>query len=213
MGTWLATIRFPDGTCKYARYSTVVEEMYHPLYAECSIGGDRGEVAGEPLPGRPELPRSAAADLVPVVIDVESYNDAWHALYCPRRALLAGPFSGFHRDRMQAEFELARDEHGVRHLGWSESTSLCGRPLTGEPLVFHDHLADWGPMEPPEPIEPVEVIDLYADWDEPDMCRACLLTTVAVLPERDVVRPDMTLTMPDRARTAGAGWWRRLLGR
>ena len=32
MGTWLATIRFPDGTSKYARYSTVVEAVLSELY-------------------------------------------------------------------------------------------------------------------------------------------------------------------------------------
>jgi hypothetical protein len=56
---WLATIQFPDGTLKYATYSTVVKCPFSDLYADMVPEGGkllngsacyRAEVAGEPEP-------------------------------------------------------------------------------------------------------------------------------------------------------------------
>jgi hypothetical protein len=47
VGSWLATIRFPDGTTKYARYSTVVEAVLSGFYADADLTEpDPGVAAG-----------------------------------------------------------------------------------------------------------------------------------------------------------------------
>jgi hypothetical protein len=184
MGTWLATVRFPDGDVRYADYSTVVEAVYEGLYAGvCRVGDTaesgyvchRAETAGDRLPSFPERPLAPIEDLVLVTIEREPDDTTWHALYCPNRARLVGPHSPHYRYHLQEEFDLVPDQDGVRHLcRGGGSAAECGAHATGEPLGLY--YPSWGMGEPPAdyPDAP-EAPDLFAEWDAPDLCRPCFL--------------------------------------
>jgi hypothetical protein len=51
---------------------------------------------------------------------------------------MVGPRDSHHRYVLQEEFDLLRDDDGVRHLCEAgRSPSVCGREATGEPLGLH----------------------------------------------------------------------------
>ena len=179
MSTRLATVHFPDGTRKYARYSTTVGAVHHPLYA-------RPALDGEPDPNHPGLPPEPADQLLPVVVGVEPGDRRWHALFSPRRAMLLGPLSPHHHHELQQNLELIPDDQDVRHLcrfavreeyiGPVAPNSLCGRVLRDRPLPYlqtHDWLTGLPTEQPPD-------TDLYAQWHRPDLCHPCLI--VALVP-------------------------------
>lgn len=213
MGTWLATIRFPDGTERYARYSTVVECIVSSLYAEVCRdgetlpGGDlcyRDEVAGEPLPASPEAPPAPMDELLLVSVEEQANNSEWHALYCPSRSILLGPAGGFHRYELQENFDLIRDDDGVRHLceGAGPDTE-CGRRLAGEPLGLY--FPSLGPGASGDEPDPPPAPDLFAEWDAPDFCRLCLFTWLTK--PAPVYAPVRT---SDPEPEPAPGWWARL---
>ncbi|MFF5207840.1 hypothetical protein [Streptosporangium sp. NPDC000396] len=191
MGTWLATVRFPDGTRKYARYSTVVECMYDRLYSTACHYGDmlpdgqqcyRSAVTGEPDPQWPEAKRAPIDQLVPVEIGEEANNCTWHALYCPQRAMVLGPMSCDHMDELQYRYELVRGDDGVRHLcdfvisdarEDRRPNAACGRRVPGQLLPFH-RIEPYLGMELDTLPEDLPPMDLYAEWDRDDLCRECL---------------------------------------
>jgi hypothetical protein len=165
MATWRATIRFPDGTAQYARYSTVVEAVLPDLYPGSA---SEREVAGEPVAPDLSKPLSPVDRLTPVTIVVEPDNRTWHAVYDPARRQLLGPYSAFHAAELQARFSLAADDSGVRHLTRERAISRCGRPLPGPLLPFH---RPWS-LESVE--SDVPDIDLFAGWSDGSVCRECL---------------------------------------
>jgi len=104
MATWLARVHFPDCQVRYARYSTVVEEVYDELFGHCRAKNEtdalgdlchRGEVSGEPAPVDRGKPLSEPGNIVPVRIEVEPDGMTWPALYCPRQKRIVGPHSKF----------------------------------------------------------------------------------------------------------------------
>lgn len=192
MGTWPATVRFPE-TVRYTEYSTVVEALDGRL---------RPEPAADPLPAYPDRPLAPIDDLVLVVAEREPDHDRWHALYCPNRAQVIGPLSDHYRYRLRDEYDLVRDDDGVRHLcRYAGPRSECGRDLDGEPLGLC--LPSWPGMA--EPPDPPPAPDLFAEWNHPDLCRRCLLTWVA----RPGENADGGADVPESPRRRR--WWR--LGR
>jgi hypothetical protein len=193
LGTWLTTITFPDGTVRYCDYSTVVEAMVGPLYTEVCRAGEAlpdGERChrdcriGEPLPASPRAPIAEIGELVLVEVEEQANHGTWHALYCPNRAEVIGPSGSHHRHVLQEEFDLIRDDDGVRHLcDAGRSPSVCGREVTGEPLGLYFPAPGMGgwPDPPPAP-------DLFAEWNAPDLCRACFFMWLTKPPP--VLPPD-----------------------
>src|SRR5262245_18678296 len=124
MAEWLARVHFPDGTVRYARYSTVVEAVFSDLYDDFHDKGEmddfgnvrsRGAVKGAPSPADPGAPLSEPQEIVRVRIEVEPDRRPWPALYCARRNQVIGPFSAFAADRVQRNFNLVR-RHDQLHL-------------------------------------------------------------------------------------------------
>ncbi|MEV6306017.1 hypothetical protein AB0M02_41855 [Actinoplanes sp. NPDC051861] len=177
MGTWLATIRFPDGAVRFASYSTVVESVGTTLHPGVRDDAGRAQPAGEPFPRFPDAPQAPIGDLILVTVEREPDDDSWHALYCPNRADLVGPLSPHYRYRLQEEYDLVRDEDGTRHLcEWAGEKAECGRVVTGEPLGLQ--YPAWGMGIEPSPAyrgDPPPAPDLFEEWDAPDICRPCLL--------------------------------------
>ena len=222
MGTWMATVTFPDGTRKYTDYSTVVMATSPRLYAQsCPDGGIlpdgercyRATVIGEPDPIFPLAPAPPLDRLVLVEVDVEPYHESWHALYCPVRGLLLGPHSSFDHRRVQEEFELIRAADGVRHLcrqvlgpssGPAAPNSVCGLAVPGEPLEFRQAL-DWPGRTGPEPVA-VPPVDLFAGWGRPDVCRPCLFGQL------DDVVAGYARMATYASPTGRRRWYHRLLG-
>ncbi|WP_433792597.1 hypothetical protein [Actinoplanes sp. CA-252034] len=213
MGTWLATIRFPDGTERYADYSTVVESMCHPLYPEvCRTGeilpsGDechRDEAVGEPLPYDRGAPISPVDELVLVTVAQQPDDDVWHALYCPSSAMVVGPLSDFYRYALQEDYDLIRDGDGVRHLcRWARSPAVCGAEPAGDRsgLYFPSPGMHWSEeTDGPYPESP-HAPDLFAEWNAPDVCRPCLL---AWLREPEPTAAEEPLREPPST------WWTRV---
>lgn len=172
MGEWLATVRFPDGSQRYARYSTVVECVLADLYPEVDRSQGRARPVGEPSPGRPTAPPSPIDELVRVLITVDPEEDCWHALFDPGRDLLLGPHSGY-RD-LQADFSLVSDESGVRHLCAEAPRALCGRTAAGPESPFHRPLNPFGLL----PESDVPDMDPYAEWVTGTICRDCLVAAL-----------------------------------
>jgi hypothetical protein len=187
VGRWLATVRFPDGTRKYATYSTVTESLLSGLYARmCPQGGRlpdgsqsyRAQVTGDPDPEFSDASPVLVDELVPVVISVEPDDDTWHALFCPRRGVLLGPPHSRHAWQLQERFQLVPDVDGVRHLRPVDAAPLpgqppaaaCGRPVPGEPLRFNTPWRSAGGIG----YEDGPRVDLYADLSRGDVCRDCL---------------------------------------
>lgn len=194
MGRWLGTIEFPDGTRRYATYSTVVECLLPPLYAEMVPNGGtfpdgsacyRAEVIGEPEPAWPDTARAALDELVPIVISTEPDQVTWHALFCPRRAVILGPMSPHHLDTLQQRFELVADDAGVRHLrpagaevaAAQRSNAVCGQAVPGRPQPFHTPFRSDGVNG----YEYVPGTDLYARWPHGDVCRECLVSQLSAV--------------------------------
>ncbi|GIE82824.1 hypothetical protein Aph02nite_87740 [Actinoplanes philippinensis] len=215
VGRWLATIRFPDGTERYAEYSTVVESTYHPLYPEvCRVGETlpsgnecyRDTAVGEPLPYDRDAPLSPVGELVLVTVTRQPDDDVWHALYSPSGAVLVGPLSGFYRYALQEDYDLIRDGAGVRHLcRWARPPAVCGARPDGERsgLRFPPPGMHWSeetdgpyPESPPAP-------DLFAEWNAPDICRPCLLAWL-----RDPEPEPAPAAASEPA--APSTWWTRL---
>jgi hypothetical protein len=200
MGTWLARVHFPEGLVRYARYSTVVEEVYDELFDHCRAKGEtdelsnvchRGDVKGEPSPVDRNKPLSEPGDIVPVRIEVEPDGMTWPALYCPRQNRIVGPHSKFFADTLQQTFNLLlRDNrlHLVRAAGKErlqrdrgadpQSQTLCGEPAAGEIIPFL--LVDY-PGKPEDPSEPAPR-NLYGEWRDGVVCRRCLLHSQALNP-------------------------------
>jgi hypothetical protein len=200
MGTWLARVHFPEGQVRYARYSTVVEEVYDEVFDHCRAKGEtdergnlchRGEVNGEPSPADRSKPLSEPGDIVPVRIEVEPDGMTWPALYCSRQNRIVGPHSKFFADTLQQTFELiVRDNrlHLVRAGGkeWQQrnhgvepaSQTLCGEPAAGERIPF---LRVDYPGKPEDPSEPAPR-NLYGEWSDGVVCRQCLLNSQALNP-------------------------------
>ncbi|MEU8656087.1 hypothetical protein [Actinoplanes philippinensis] len=187
MGTWLATIRFPDGTERYAEYSTVVGSTYNPLYPEvCRVGETlpsgnecyRDEAVGEPLPYDRAAPLAPIGELVLVTVTLQPDDDVWHALYCPRSGALVGPLSGFYRYALQEEYDLVRDGDGIRHLcHWARPPAVCGAQPDGERsgLYFPSLGMYWSGDTDGAYLDSPPAPDLFAEWNAPDICHPCLL--------------------------------------
>ncbi|GAA2846359.1 hypothetical protein Acy02nite_48280 [Actinoplanes cyaneus] len=174
MGTWMATIRFPDGTERYARYSTVVAALASDLYQAFHVEHHRAEPTGEPLPTFPERPHAPIDELIPVVISPAPDDCRWHAVYCPRQQRVLGPVVSYHFRNLQGHNELTRGSvDGRRHLSQVHGRGLCGAPVLDTPLPYRNLCSFWGPAEE-RPEEPPDQ-DLFAEWDSPDICRECLL--------------------------------------
>jgi hypothetical protein len=216
VGTWLATVRFPDGTERYANYSTVVESTYNPLYPRvCRIGETlpgggrcyRDEAVGEPLPYDRDAPLSLIDEMVLVTIVAQPDGDEWHALYCPSRAMLVGPLSDFYRYTLQEDYDLIRDGEGVRHLcRRARSPAVCGAEPAGERsgLYFPSPGMHWNEeTDGPYPTSP-QAPDLFAEWGAPDVCRACFLAWL-IEPEPAAVSPE-----PEPVPAPPSTWWTRL---
>ncbi|MFI1993865.1 hypothetical protein [Actinoplanes sp. NPDC020271] len=173
MGTWMATIRFPDGTERYARYSTVVAAVVSNLYTTFHVEHHRAEPTGEPLPTFPARPRAPIDELIPVVISHAPDDNHWYAVYCPRRCMVLGPTSPHRCWRIQATSDLAHGTvHRLRHLSRLRGRGLCGAPVLDAPLPYRRYESWWGEEEPePQPAR----TDIFAEWTSPDMCRECLL--------------------------------------
>jgi len=183
---------------RYARYSTVVEEVYDELFDHCRAKGEtdelgnvchRGEVTGEPSPVDRNKPVSEPCDIVPMRIEVEPDGMTWPALYCPRQNRIVGPHSKFFADTLQQTFNLIlRDAqlHLVRGGGkeWlrrnrgAGSQTLCGEPGVGEitPFLRVDY-----PGKPEDPSEPASR-NLYGEWRDGVVCRRCFLHSQAPNP-------------------------------
>jgi hypothetical protein len=206
VGQWLATVRFPDGTSKYATHSTVTESLLCGLYSRmCPLGGTlpdgsecyRAQVTGDPDPVFPDVAPILADELVPVVISVEPDAVTWHALFCPRRQLLLGPPHYHHAIDLQERFELVPDSDAVRHLRPVDAVALpgqppsaaCGRPVPGPPLPFNTPWRSDGGIG----YEDGPRVDLFADWNRGDVCRDCLLSQ---LPEADGDDPPPHPALP-----------------
>ncbi|MEV6846470.1 hypothetical protein [Actinoplanes sp. NPDC051411] len=161
MATWPAAIRFPDGTTKYARYSTVVEAVLSGFYSDALLTEPDPPVVADFAP---------VADLVPVTVTVAPDDRTWHAVVDPARNELVGPRSASIGYDLQERFELARDADGVRHLRARKDVALCGRSAQGPALPFHRpwSLDGSGPEVPD--------VDLFASWAGGAVCRDCLLT-------------------------------------
>jgi hypothetical protein len=195
MGRWLATVRFGDGTVRYADYSTNTESLLSGLYeAVCRVGEvhpDNGLLcyraapAGEPLPADPHAAPAPPDELVPVTVEVEPDGYSWHALYCPRRGLVLGPMSYGHARQLQEEYELAPDGAGLRHLRPADPgdradappTAVCGLPASGPALPFHCQPWCFELPDVDDAPEPPR-IDLFASWTDGTVCRACLVSQV-----------------------------------
>ncbi|WP_436525477.1 hypothetical protein [Actinoplanes sp. HUAS TT8] len=171
MGTWMATIRFPDGVERYARYSTVVEALVSDLYPASHVHNYREEPAGEPLPTFRDRPRAPVDQLIPVVISHAPDDDRWHAVYCPQRCMIVGPVSPYRSWRIQEANDLVPgDGDGLRHLSQLRERGLCGAPVVDAPLTYRRYLS-WGEDGDDQP----PFTDIYADWAGGEMCRDCLL--------------------------------------
>lgn len=201
VGTWLATIRFPDGTVRYSAYSTVSGSVGGALHASMYESYGRNLPYGESLPRFPDRPAAPLEDLVLVVVDREPDRDPWRALYCPQRAELIGPNSEFSRHEFQERYDLIRDDDGVRHLClYAGPRSECGRDLDGEPLGgYHP---TWPGKEEDEGVEVPPAPDLFAHWDDPDFCRRCLLTWLTRSGDNPEGGTDVREPAPRRV------WWR-----
>jgi hypothetical protein len=197
MGVWLARIYFPDGTVRYATYSTVVGAILADLYERfCDIGEindsgyvcHRAEVSGDPVAAKPGQPLSEPDEIIHVRIEVQPDRDSWIALYCPRRNQVIGPHSRFLAHRVQQNFELV-GQNGSLHLVPDRlltktlsgdpdgmAKTLCGEAVIGEILAFHR--CEY-PGNPQSPFEPA-ARDLFAEWQEGLVCRQCLLQTLAL---------------------------------
>ncbi len=174
MGTWMATIRFPDGTERYARYSTVVAALVSDLYMTFHVEHHRAEPTGEPLPTFPDRPRAPNDELIPVVVSYEPDGDRWHAVYCPRQCRVLGPTVSHHSWSIQGRNDLARGTmDGLRHLSQLRERALCGVPVADTPLPYRTFVS-WA--EPDE--EQPGGRDLFAEWNSPDLCRECLLRSL-----------------------------------
>ncbi|HWS35195.1 MAG TPA: hypothetical protein VN408_20940 [Actinoplanes sp.] len=200
MGTWLATIRFPDSTVLYTTYSTVTGSVSAGLHPSMYESYGRNLPYGGSLPRFPDRPLSPAGELILVVVEHEPDRDSWHALYCPNRAQLVGPDSDFSRYEFQERYDLIRDDDGLRHLcRYAGPRSECGRDLDGEPLgLYHP---TW-PGKEAEGEETPPAPDLFALWDAPDLCRRCLLTWLTRPGDNPEGGADVREPSPRRA------WWR-----
>ena len=194
MGTWLATIRFPDGAVRHAEYSTVTGSVGSWLHTEvCRVGDiapsgdrcDRDRAVGEWLPSFPDRPLSALDDLVLVTVESQPDDDRWHALYCPRRAQLIGPLSDHYRYWFRDYGDLIRDGDGdgdgdgVQHICPAGGLrSRCDRELARQP-AGPSALSGSGSERTAPPVP-----DLFADWNEPGTCRRCLFAWLSD-PARD----------------------------
>jgi hypothetical protein len=177
----IAQVRFPDGTIRYAQFETysdtVSDDLYaelEPLPADTTIGW--GTLKGEALPKHLDLALSAPEDLIVVRIVIELYGYDWPALFCPQRQQLVGPVHTHNARALQEACEMVQQD-GINHLARNaavdhgsfsrpelSSHTLCGQKVTGEtvPFYFGDHR------------------DLYEEWDNKTLCRACLLHEVAL---------------------------------
>ncbi|GAA4594703.1 hypothetical protein BJY16_001405 [Actinoplanes octamycinicus] len=181
MGTWMATVRFPDGSVRYAEYSTVVAAMVDSLHATFHVEHYRARVSGDPLPRFPDRPHAPVDELIPVVIRYAPDDHGWHAVYCPRRSMVLGPHSPYLQWRVQETYELvfgARDT--VRHLSQVNTHALCGAPITDAPLRYRREVCGMGNPEWREEEQPPSV-DIFAEWTSRDMCRSCLLAALHTL--------------------------------
>jgi hypothetical protein len=124
---------------------------------------------------------------------------------------MVGPRDSHHRYVLQEEFDLIRDDDGVRHLCEAgRSPSVCGREVTGEPLGLYfpaPGMGGWtGP--PPAPgvggrIDPPPAPDLFAEWNAPDLCRTCFMTWLTKPPP---VGPPEDPPVP----APKSSWWTAL---
>lgn len=171
MGTWMATVRFPDGTERYARYSTVVDALVSDLYTMFHVEHHRESPNGEPLPTFRDRSHARLDELIPVVISHAPDDWRWHAVYCPRRCMILGPTASAHAWLTQNRNDLVHGTgDGLRHLSQLRGQGLCGAPVVDTPLPYR-HYIWWGDDAPEQPA----ATDIYAEWTSADMCRECLL--------------------------------------
>jgi hypothetical protein len=195
MATHHAEIRFPDGTVKYGRYSTVSESLTGRLSSSMVREGfrydngwmmaDDDTIYGEPDAEHPDAPLSPPDRMIPVTI-VEGVDlRSWGAVYCPSRGQLVGPWSPHMVYRFQDTYELVSDSGGLLHLmDWRHlddaGPSVCGVTGLGTPIVYHCEY-NWPGRKDPAEHPPSR--DLFAEWATGRICRPCLLRAM----ERDVV--------------------------
>jgi hypothetical protein len=204
-------------------YSTVVECLIPGLYTEMVPKGGRfpdgstcyrSEVIAEREPQWPDARRAVLDELVPVVILTEPDQATWHALFCPRRAVVLGPMSPHHMSALQRRFELVADGGGVRHLrpadaeptGDRRPDAVCGRAVPGDPQPFHTPWRSDGRIG----YEDGPDIDLYARWSYRDVCRECLVSRLpagADGPARGGGPPARGIT--GSPRWSAVAFWRR----
>jgi hypothetical protein len=182
MGTWLASVNFPDGSTKYTDYYTVSGTVTpHGFRSELV---DRLEypagkmLGGEIDPHFPDQAWSTIDELMTVVVELDRDNISWPALYCPHRREILGPLSdGVPRLH---KFAFIRDNKGLKHLVKGEDvnvygpameaqhrgntiSAVCGSEVAGE----HSHID----------------VNPYSLWNSSTICRYCLLHRSAI--ERD----------------------------
>jgi hypothetical protein len=178
VGEWLATVRFPDGSSRYARYSTVVESVLSSLYPSVEYSYGRQRPSGEPTDGLVGAAPAPASLLVRVLITVEPDDVSWHAFHDPARDVLLGPHSSHHRISLQYDYSLRSDISGMRHLSEGASRALCGVTADGPELPFRrSH-----PLGPSVPngsdISDSPEVDLFAEDAAGVICRDCLVATL-----------------------------------
>jgi hypothetical protein len=176
----IAQVRFPDRTIRFAQFETYADTVRDDLYAELEqLPADTsiswGTLKGQPLQKHLDQPFSAPEDLVVVRVVVELYGHDWPALFCPRRQQLLGPLHSHNARVLQEACEMVQQD-GINHLARNAAVdhgsfsrpelsthTLCGQKVTGEtvPFYFADHR------------------DLYEEWHNKTLCRACLLHDVA----------------------------------
>ncbi len=184
----MAWIYFPDGTIKFADYSTVVEELLLPLYSKMATENDldsagkiygRNTRFGAPDPVFRDVPQAPLNELIPLKIIVEPDNASWTALFCPKRHELLGPYSRRNISRLQEGFSLKSDANGMWHLcenvDYQEmkiADAVCGIPQLYTIIPFYKV-----PSYPNMPISDIQAPvehDLYAEWNSGQVCRECL---------------------------------------
>jgi hypothetical protein len=185
MGTRLARFRFPDGTTLYGTHHTSSNATGGPLYRDHAEDGYRDRPCGEPVPERPDVPPAPLDRLIRVVLSYDNSDHEWYGLYDPDRCEFLGPASGTWYGHMQDQYDLVRGHDGRRHLVGEDlpvrhrvrsGRTVCGVDLTDAAVLpYHrpDVMLGFSEEEIRQ-FDEVEDVDLLAEWDEPDLCRACV---------------------------------------
>ena len=127
----MASVRFPDGSTRYATYCAIVYAVLDDLYSRFLTVGEtnpkglvirKATVAGMPEPRFPAMPLSDVDELIPVHISVEPDGENWAALFCPLQNQLIGPMNA-----SSAALPAGTDEFAVAGLEKDVRKDLVGR--------------------------------------------------------------------------------------